>query len=154
MKHDINTITSYRRALRKLESEIAATLASETLCCQVSVAQCHLLLETEFQKEASLTELSDELNLDASTLSRTADSLVRDGLLERRVNPENRRKVAIRLSPAGQAKADQINTLCNADADSVFAAIPPDKQAQVIESVQLLAEAMKRKRQENPRCCR
>lgn len=153
MKHNIDLHT-FRRSLRVLENEITRTLADQSCCCGVTSAQCHLLLESERQEESNLQDLADALELDKSTLSRTVDGLCRDGLLERKDDPENRRRVSIRLSEAGEAKTKAINELCDTAYGTVFAYIPEDRHDSVIEAVALLGAALRKSRKEgNTPCC-
>jgi DNA-binding MarR family transcriptional regulator len=157
MKMKTETIAEFRRALRLLENEIGINLSGETECCGVTTAQCHLILELErYRDGTSLTDLAESLRTDKSALSRTLDSLVRDGLATRVENPENRRKISAALTKAGTAKADFINGLCNASYEDVFARIPKEKHDQIVESVGIIAEAMRsaRKKESDTSCCK
>lgn len=146
-------LTDFRRGLRQLEREISQGLSLETDCCGITVAQCHLLLETEFRKCANLGELATALELDKSTLSRTVDGLCIHGLIDRKDDTENRRKVSIQLTAKGKEKVATINSLCNQTYRSVFTHIPEDKHASVIEAVALLAEAMRKTRKDTTCSC-
>lgn len=151
-------IATFRQALRRLEAEIGINLSGETSCCGVTMAQCHLLLEIDRYRGTagtSLTELASDLRADKSSLSRTLDALVREGLAARGENPENRRKISISLTEKGKAKADYINALCDASYAGVFELIPEDKRQAVIESVALLAGAMREARNQESKttCC-
>jgi DNA-binding MarR family transcriptional regulator len=151
---DTETIRAFRRSLRALEREIGLVLEKETDCCGVTVAQCHFLLETEERKNTSLTELSQALSLDVSTLSRTADGLYDAGYIKRETDMQNRRKVSIGLTERGKSKVTSIHNVCDESYRSLFAYIDKDKWATVLESVGLLADAMRRKRlEENAPCC-
>ena len=155
MNHELSLTTgdirAFRRSLRSLEREIALTLARETSCCGVTTAQCHFLLETEARPKASLAELADALSLDSSTLSRTADGLLGEGAIIREQDPENRRKVSIRLTESGCAKVDTIHELCDASYRQVLGYIDAEKRPAVIEAVGLLADALERRRKEEKR---
>lgn len=140
------SIRQFRSALRRLEAEIGTHLAGETECCGVTLSQCHVLLEADQCTAASLGEIADRLIADKSAVSRTVDSLVRDGLASRKENPSNRRKVSISLTERGKAKAEYINSLCDESYGKVLALIPESKHGQIIESVSILAEAMARAR--------
>ena len=61
-------IRAFRADLRVLEREVVLSLSSDTGCCGVSVAQCHLLLETEARGRTNVTELAAATVLDKSTL--------------------------------------------------------------------------------------
>jgi DNA-binding MarR family transcriptional regulator len=158
MKHESETtevdIRAFRRALRSLEREIGLTLSRETSCCGVTTAQCHFLLESEARPDASLSELAEALSLDSSTLSRTADALLGEGAILREPDPENRRRVSIRLTEGGRAKVASINALCDASYLQVLEYIDAEKRPAVVEAVGLLAEALTRKRKaEAQPCC-
>jgi DNA-binding MarR family transcriptional regulator len=151
-------ISTFRRGLRRLEAEIGMNLSGETSCCGVTMAQCHLLLEIDRYRGTagtSLTELANDLRADKSALSRTLDSLVREGLASRAENPENRRKISVVLTEKGEAKADYINGLCDESYAGVLSRIPEDKREMILESVTLLAETMRkaRKKEDKPSCC-
>ena len=155
MNIDDTTIAAFRRALRQLEAEIGQSLSGETSCCDVTMAQCHLLLEAGACRRASLGELSERLATDKSALSRTVESLVRSGFVTREENSENRRKVSISLTPSGEEKVRYINRLCNESYADVFSRIPEDKHGMIVESVMLLAGAMRdsRKSKREGVCC-
>jgi DNA-binding MarR family transcriptional regulator len=147
-------IKIFRKHLRKLERETGILLSSETECCSVTVAQCHLLLELEADETLGLQDLSDILSLDKSTLSRTIDGCVQKGFIERSIDTKNRRKNILTLTELGSQKCDLINSLCNDQFSRIFSHIPEDKRDSVIESVFLLSEAMAKERQEgNSSCC-
>jgi DNA-binding MarR family transcriptional regulator len=153
-----NEITTFRQGLRRLEAEIGINLSGETSCCGVTMAQCHLLMEIDRYRGmagTSLTELANNLRADKSALSRTLDSLVREGLASRAENQENRRKISVILTEKGEAKADYINGLCDTSYAGVLGLIPEDKRHMILESVTLLAEAMReaRKKEDAPSCC-
>ncbi len=148
------SIRDFRRSLRMLEREVELSLASETGCCGVTSAQCHLLMEVESRGETRITDLAGVLELDKSTLSRTVDGMCKAGLLNRVTDPVNRRRQLISLTAKGKRKADSINRLCDASYGRLLEQIPEDKRTMVIASVSFLARAM-RKLRRNPdvSCC-
>jgi DNA-binding MarR family transcriptional regulator len=144
---------TFRADLRVLEREVVLSLSSDTGCCGVSVAQCHLLLETEARGRTNVTELAAATVLDKSTLSRTVDGLCRSGLLRRQVDPANRRQQIITLSAKGRAAVARINTACDETYERLFDFIPAAKRSAVAEAVGLLSAAMRRKRKEPGSAC-
>jgi DNA-binding MarR family transcriptional regulator len=146
-------IRAFRTDLRVLEREVVLSLSSDTGCCGVSVAQCHLLLETETRGSTSVTELASATVLDKSTLSRTVDGLCRSGLLRRQVDPANRRQQIITLSAKGRTAVDRINTTCDATYQRLFNFIPAAKRSAVAKAVGLLSAAMRHKRKEPDSAC-
>ncbi len=106
------------------------------------MAQCHAILEIGAAGELNLKDLASRLGLDNSTLSRTVDSLVKDGLVERTQSKEDRRATVIRLNGKGRAARDRINSTWNQICQDMFRSIPRDKHEQLIESVSILAELL------------
>jgi len=137
------SIRNFRKGLRALERQVELALVAQTECCGVTPAQCHLLLVAEEAGEASVGDLAAVLELDPSTLSRTVDGLVRAGILERREDPDNRRRQLVRLSASGREKADSINDLCDRYYDGLLASLPAGETETLMAALPLLAKAMR-----------
>ena len=138
-----STVRDFRRSLRTLEREIELSIAAETECCGVTVAQCHLLLELEHRGPSYVCELAESLALDQSTLSRTADGLVKAGLASRAEDPRNRRRQILDLSPEGREKADYINRRCDERYARVLGAEGLGDGAAAAGTVAALARALR-----------
>jgi DNA-binding MarR family transcriptional regulator len=139
-------VRDFRRSLRALEREVERSLASQTECCGVTSAQCHLLLEIADRGSASIGELAESLELDPSTLSRTADSLVRAHLVSRVDDPANRRRQILDLSPSGREKVDFIDRLCDTYYESILAEAETAQRREIISAVGYLAQTIRAKR--------
>jgi len=148
-------IREFRKTLRILEREVELSLSFETGCCGVTLAQCHLLLEACERDRTSITELSEILELDKSTLSRTVDGMINAGFLSRETDPANRRQQIIKLTGQGKEKADSIHAICDESYQKLFDYIPEDKKTMVIETAAILADAMVKKRKSSKPngCC-
>ena len=146
-------VRALRKDLRLLEREVELTLASQTGCCNVTVAQCRLLLEVELRGRTSVTELAGALELDKSTLSRAVDGLFRAGLLQREPDPASRRQQVISLTPGGKAKAASINELCDGFYARILDSIPQGKRESALESVALMGNAMRNVRKAGGNPC-
>jgi DNA-binding MarR family transcriptional regulator len=138
-----DSIRSFRKVIRILERELALEIAADTACCDVTFAQCHALLELELSGQISLSDLAGRLDLDRSTLSRTVETLVRDGLVIRVTDEKDRRAVCISLSDEGIKKAGQINDLSDKYYSELFGAIPASSHRTVIDALGILAEGMR-----------
>jgi DNA-binding MarR family transcriptional regulator len=147
------SIRDFRKSLRILEQEVDLSMASETGCCGVTLAQCHILLEVDQRGRTSVTELAALLELDKSTMSRTVDTMCRAGLLNRETDPSNRRQQIISLTEEGRLKSDRINDLCDTSYTRLFDFIPADKRRMVVESAALLAHAMRQRRKDPASAC-
>ena len=137
-----------RELIRLLVRNLGVLEKRDAVCCGVTIAQCHAIVEIGREESISLTDLSDMLGLDKSTMSRTIDNLVDSGAVQRDVDEKNRRYVTIRLTEAGKAIFRNIEASNESYYGCIFADIPQDKRAQVLESLQLLSQAAKKNK-----CC-
>ena len=135
------SIEGFRKSLRKLQRKLAEQLDGDSVCCGVTIAQCHVLLAVEGKEHTTITELAMELELDKSTLSRTIESLVVMGLVNREINTGNRRSQHIRLTAEGEKTVTGIHDQWRNFFMSLFAGVPKSKHAIVIEGLSLLANS-------------
>ncbi|WP_199616878.1 MarR family winged helix-turn-helix transcriptional regulator [Paenibacillus alkalitolerans] len=119
-------------------------------CCGVSVVQSHIIYELFKRPNISLNELSEVLNIDTSTLSRQVQQLVVAGLLSRFPDPKDRRYVVLSLTEKGKRQYEQIAETMETYIQDIFQYVPADKSAQIIESLELLSDAMR----QSPHCCK
>lgn len=148
MKNTANLV-QLRELIRKLERKLGLLDEQVMSCCGVTMAQCHALVEVGRSKQMSLNELAEMLNLENSTMSRTVNNLVNSELVKRDIDPQDRRYVSISLTENGSKLFEGIEESRNQYYLSIFNAIPQEKREQVIESLELLLEAL----DSNSCCC-
>ena len=136
-----------RESVRTIMKKLGILQKNEAVCCGVTMGQCYCLIEIGRAGKMSLNELAENLNLDKSTLSRTVDNLVQAGFVERMVNPESRRMLDIQLTPEGKTIYQGLDEKMNTYFFNILQSIPEEKRGQVVESVELLAQAIQEK------CC-
>lgn len=144
-----------RKSLRQIERALDRGLRTGDGpgCCGVGLAQCHALLAIP-EDGGELSQLSRELGVEASTLTRTLDGLAGARLVNRHSNEQDRRKGRVLLSPEGRLKVEEIDGAWNAWLAAVLEKVPEGKRDLVLEGVGLLAEALGEDlRTEGPRCC-
>ena len=139
---EAKAIEQFRAKLREIERAVWMQTKSEALCCGVTMAQCHAILEIGAAGELNLKDLAARLGLDNSTLSRTVESLVQDGLVERTPSREDRRATVIKLTEKGRAANDRINKTWNQICRNMFQSVSREKHAPLIESVSILADLL------------
>lgn len=137
-----NDYFRFREFIRLLEVKLGLLSDGEMSCCGVTMTQCHAIVEIGREKDISLNKLSDLLNLDNSTMSRTVNNLVNGGLASRELDPQDRRYVTITLTDEGSKVFNQIETGMNAYFQNIYTKIPEQKRDQVLESLQLLITIM------------
>lgn len=143
-----NQAEMLRESLRLLVRRLGVLERGEASCCDITLSQCHTIVEVGRAGSMSLNMLAEILGLDKSTVSRSVDKLVSDGIIVRDADPEDRRYLTLHLSDKGQSVFWEIEKRMTTYFEEVIAAIPGDKQEQIVESLQYLASALK-----GPRCC-
>lgn len=79
----------------------------------------------------SLNDLADILGLDKSTMSRTINNLMNDGLVIRELDAKDRRFVRIELTEGGVKKYEGIEATMRQYFENVYGSIPVNKREQV-----------------------
>lgn len=138
---DIEPHVKLREFIRHLERKTGALNDAQMSCCNISMAQCHALVEIGRAKHISLIELSEMLGLENSTLSRTVNHLVNAEMVSRDIDPANRRYIVISLTDDGQKIFDGIEASMNLYYKQILRKIPTEKQSMVLESMQILLDA-------------
>ena len=133
-----------RELVRILERKLGLLNEGLMACCQISLAQCHTLVEIGRTGSSgiSLTSLATLLGLDNSTMSRTVQNLVVAGLVRREPDPADRRAVVIALTPQGLEQYRQIEVGMKSQYQAVLERIPEERREQVLESLSLINEAL------------
>jgi len=132
-------IRYFRRILRRFERITHAQLQS--CCADVTLAQCLVLMEIDEGERLTVGQLASRLRLDASTLSRTIEGLVRKGMVDRTRDDRDRRVVGIRLTPTGKAACKAIHRQNDSIYRAVFEKIPATKRESVIRNFETLVQA-------------
>ncbi len=124
---DLEMIRDFRETLRQLERQVGWQLKDDTECCGVTLAQCHIIVEIGNAGETSVIDLATILGLDTSTLSRHINGMVNVGLVNRILNPKDRRYVSITLTEQGQKIYQSIEDICKLKICKGLRIHPPGK---------------------------
>lgn len=136
-----------RELIRILVRDLGILEKSDASCSGISLAQCHAIVEIGRKEKISLVDLSGLLGLDKSTMSRTINNLVESDFVLRESDMENRRYVIIQLTEKGRSVFKDIEDSMETYYRDIFNAIPESKRYQVLESLELLKEAVESSRQ-------
>jgi DNA-binding MarR family transcriptional regulator len=132
-------IRRFRRSLRQFER--LSQFQLKRCCTEVTLAQCLVLLEVDDAGRPSMGELAARLRLDNSTLSRTIESLVARGAVERHRDESDRRTVRIGLTPSGERTCAEIHDDCDGFVRQLFDNVPRDRRAKALQGFETLIEA-------------
>jgi len=142
VKTQVN-IRQFSDLIRILAKNISLFDKFNASCCGLSIGQCYAIVEIGLAKEISLNDLASLLNLDNSTMSRTINNLVEQGLVHREVAQTDRRYLKIKLTEKGNQFYQNTEEKINLYYEKILQSIPADKRTQVVESLSLLSDALK-----------
>jgi DNA-binding MarR family transcriptional regulator len=142
----LKDIRSFRGDLRRLTRELVGELKTSVKCCGVTLVQCHTLLAVADAQPATVGDLAAELGLDKSTSSRTIDTLVRLGLVQRAAAPGDRRQASLSLTPSGQAEVQRIDEFSDRYYREILAPLPASEQDVVYQGMACLVRALAKAR--------
>ena len=121
------------------------------LCLGITAEATHGagLTPVEFAVVANLADnpdtdqggLAARLGIDAVSAHHILQRLDAAGLVERRVNPANRRARALRLTPRGRAPHSETRPAARASQERSLAPLPPEERAVFLDMLTRLAAA-------------
>ena len=129
--------------------------SGQTPCGQpVSVAEAHALMElsgqpvleqpVSTQQMLSQNELAARLRLEKSTVSRLVKKMCDRDWIKPIRSDADRRIVELSLTSAGQQAAEKLAIARLQMREQILANIPEDRQAAVLDALNILVEAMRR----------
>lgn len=106
---DVSAIATFLHLLR-VATDLSATL--DECLSRHGLLQGRwwvlILLMREETKTSPPSTLADKSGVARATMTGLIDGLERDGLVERIFDPEDRRRVSVKLTDSGQAKLDEV----------------------------------------------
>lgn len=133
---------NFREQIRILERKLGLLNKHDTCYYEVSLAQCHALVEIGRAKSISLKDLSNILTLDISTMSRTVDSLVKKDFVLRSPSKVDRRSIDIELTEKGLLTFEDIENKMNDQFKKVFKKISDQDQLTALNGLNIIIEAL------------
>jgi DNA-binding MarR family transcriptional regulator len=111
----------------------------------LSLSQLRVLKFLERSPHASLSEVADYLDVTRPTMSTMIDRLVQRGLVARTADPQERRRVLLTLTTAGQTQLQQVSQATEANVVEVLAHLSTPQLQQLLQGVMLLDEVFAEK---------
>lgn len=108
--------------------------------CDVHSVTIHQLTALGYLKSGSVTmrELARDLDVSESSATAVTDRLVRQGLVERRDDPADRRVVRLALSPEGTALVDRLAIEAAAKTSEMLSVLSDSQLEQLVDIVETL----------------
>ena len=90
-----------------------------------------------------VSDLAARLGTDVAWASRTVERLHRSGDVQRLADPSDRRVALVKLTPAGEHRARELQQALDAQAEAILHAIPKERRDAVLEALHLLQGALR-----------
>jgi DNA-binding MarR family transcriptional regulator len=94
--------TATPAAIASRFARLVEQLGGDTAAAKATGQQRELLGAVQSQEPATLNQVAGRVGRGAPAVSRAIDTLVRSGLVERQADPDNRRRLALRLTDEGR----------------------------------------------------
>lgn len=95
-------------AQRRIYRAMEAAHQSDWVRCELTMAQLKVLMRVPAEGRQHLGDVAEALGIGLPTASHLVDRLVRQGLLQRREDPEDRRYVLVARTAAGEDLVDRL----------------------------------------------
>ncbi len=92
----------------------------------LSMPRLIALMHIDRRHTATISSLSEHLNLTMATTSQIVDQLVQDGLVERSESPHDRRQKLVSLTPAGERLVAEARQIRLSEASRHLRRLPPE----------------------------
>ncbi len=110
----------------------------------LSMPRLVALFHLQRSGSATISELSDQLNLALATTSQIIDQMVQSGLVERREDTNDRRQKLVTLTPSGHAMIAQVRQVRQSEIAHRLDELPPELTTRLADLLIELVAALRR----------
>jgi DNA-binding MarR family transcriptional regulator len=128
--------------LPRIVRQMQATFTCYGEASGLTLGQMKALSHLYRNGRRTVGEVAEGLGLAMPTASELVDKLAERGLLEREVNPADRRQVHVWLSDEAMAFAREIHARRRAQVRRAFVGLEPGERATVVRGLRALSEAL------------
>jgi DNA-binding MarR family transcriptional regulator len=138
---------SVQRLVNDLETVVRALrsqIPDEWFTLELTMPQVRALFALLQSGDARMGALAGQLGVSLSSATGLVDRLVEKGLVERWVDPDDRRSVVCRLSPAGQDLAERLLYLRRSSWVERLGRLTEEEVVRALEGLQPLVQGLSR----------
>lgn len=137
------TVAQLREASRQAVRQLGflESRYRETGCTH---SQCHVLVELDARRRATVGELAGVLNQDISSTSRSIRPLINREFVRVFADSEDRRRRRLQLTSSGRQKVHEIHDVADQQARAALELLSSAEQAIVLQGMNLYAQALVR----------
>lgn len=142
----------FRSSIKNLPQFIKKVLYEcdiSKLNLNINKTQTNILMSVEKNCDKSMSAISLMTGLDKSSFTRSVDSLVKNGFLEKKSPENDRRKIKLSLTNKGKKAAKLIRNNLDAYSDSLLAGFSEKEKTEFFQSLKILSKYIDRMLEEN-----
>lgn len=124
----LDELSNYRR-------EISRSLDTSSLKLPRNKTQKQVLMAILRSTENNMTDLSQQIGLEKSTLTRTIDSLIDEGLVSRSYGIQDRRSIKCTLTEKGLDIASKLDQIMRKHIDDILSDLSEDEKIELYDNL-------------------
>lgn len=138
-------VSSIRGASRALVRELGL-LAARSRTGELTLAECHALIEIDAKPGSTVLELADRLRIDKAATSRSIAVLTRRGYVRGVADRADRRRKPFFVTARGRGHLATIHAAANATVRNAMLHLAPAERQAIVTSLTRYAEALAKSR--------
>lgn len=142
--------SSYYSEMGQLVKKLNLLNREQKVCYGLTLSQCYTIEALGQKGSLTMNELSGELGVTVSTMTRIITVLVRDGVVLRQENPQDRRQVKIQLTDEGKKLKEKLRRCSESYSKAILDQIPEQERNNVLSALKILNNAID---QLKSQCC-
>lgn len=120
------------------------TVERDAVCCgDVTVKQC-MALQILHDEPLAVGALADRMGVTPGATTRLVDGMLGRGWLERRRDPDDRRRVLLELTDEGRDEAEQLRGITEEVVAEVVEELPEGERSTILSALRSVREAFER----------
>ena len=131
----LDSLSIYRR-------EIIRTLDTSRLDLSINITQERVLMAILKMPELNMKELSAQIGLEKSSLTRVIDSLIEGGFVVRTYDMHDRRKINCSLTVKGMVEANMVEQLMIEHVNTCFSGLSAEEKNVLIQNLSCAVETL------------
>ena len=140
--HDDALVDATMQAVHQIARSVYTLSSRHPVLQNRTPAQIRALGFLNVERTKTVGELADLMGVTISTASGLVDKLVDEQLVERSMNPDDRRQVLVRLAPAAVEMKNEIQEIRRRQVKAALDTLEGDRHDCFLESIQAIASAL------------
>lgn len=145
VKYPLDTKRNLMFRIMKLSSRLSATYAKIYVPrVGIGIPEWRLMAVLGFVGPLPLIRIAEHAAIDRGTITKAAERLRLQGVIDIRPDPKDSRKRIAALTPLGEKLHDRIGEIATARHHKLLEMIPAEEQAEMLEMLDKLDEALEK----------